>query len=75
MFYTAFNRLPDKKKKEVLLDMVITGGCYFLHCPNCPVYNTLTCSIEYVKTSSAEIFSDLFGSDKLFEILLNKVTE
>lgn len=73
-YYEPFDRLPIDTQVELLLSMIDDGGCYYLHCPNCPVYTThLTCSVEYVKGSSIKIFLNLFGSDKLFEHLLEKL--
>lgn len=70
-----FKALPEKKQMSILLKMITQNSCGGVSCFNCPLHEDDSmrgCINVYnnKKILCSKIFSDLFGSDKLFEKLL-----
>lgn len=70
-----FKDLPEQKQMSILLTLITQNSCGGIPCFDCPfhdnnTWNGCTNVCNNKKILCSKIFSDLFGSDKLFEELL-----
>lgn len=68
-----FMKLSRDKQSDILTELIKSGTCFptSIRCNDCPVFDS-TCEPDRIKKDASMVFVSLFGSDKLFEILISR---